>query len=326
MPGQLGRNNLSLVLWGGVFVLSTVVALAVGGSPDWGAVFGLGSDNPVAFALFWKIRVPRVVTALAVGGGLAVVGAVLQSLLRNPLADPFLLGISSASAFGAVLALAAGWPDLRFAVSVGIALLALIFLDRLAFRKGVFSDHHLLIAGVAITYLFAALTGLVIAMADAQKTRGLIFWIMGGFSDLDNLATLLCVVTLLVIAAYLLSKSHQLDVLASGDESAHVLGVRPASLRRRLFFVCSMMVGLTVATAGGIGFVGVLVPHTARLFCGVSHRQVLVLSLLGGGALTVFSDTIARSVFSPREIPVGLITALIGAPFFLHYLSSGRSR
>lgn len=289
-------------------------------------MFGLGPDNPVAFALFWKIRFPRVLTALAVGGGLAVVGAVLQSLLRNPLADPFLLGISSASAFGAVLALALGWANFRFALSAGIALLALIFLDRLAFRKGVFSDHHLLIAGVAITYLFAALTGLVVALADAQKTRGLIFWIMGGFSDLDNLGSLLCVVSLVLVTIFLLSKSHQLDVLASGDESAHVLGVRPAALRRQLFFVCSVMVGLTVATAGGIGFVGVLVPHAARLFCGVSHRQVLILSLLGGGALTAFSDTIARTALSPREIPVGLITALIGAPFFLHYLSSGRSR
>ncbi len=276
-------------------------------------------------ALFWQLRFPRVLTAAAVGGALAVVGAVLQTMLRNPLADPFLIGVSSASATGTVLALAAGISQGRFALSAMAALGTLIFLDSVAYRQHRFSDHHLLVAGVALTYLFSALTGLVIALSDPQTTRGLMFWLMGGFSDHEPWGTWLSMATLLVCTALLMRRGRELDILAAGDETAHVLGVRPHQLRRTLFLLCSLMVGIAVATAGGIGFVGVLVPHIARLYCGINHQALLLLSAVGGATLTVAADTLARTAMAPQEIPVGLITALLGAPFFLLQLQRGRA-
>jgi len=310
--------------WFWLFIALSLVALGLAlgsGQIAWVDLFN--SESNLAKALFWKVRFPRVLAAAAVGGGLALVGAVLQSSLRNPLADPFLLGISSAAATGAVVALAAGWAGARFGTSAIAALLCLTLLDRLAFRGGSFSNSTLLIGGVAVTYLLSAVTGLVVALSDPGKTRGLVFWLMGGFNSLDPLSVVLCSAGLLVSVLYLTAQSGQLDLLAAGDETAHTLGLRPEKLRRTLFLVCSVVVGLSVATAGGIGFVGILVPHIARRFCGVSHRLLLPICLFGGAALTVGADLVARTVISPREIPVGLLTALLGAPFFLYQLRRG---
>lgn len=301
---------------------SVFFSLAVGtGDLVWSELL---DGSSMSSTLFWKIRFPRVLAAVAVGASLALVGAVLQSSLRNPLADPFLLGVSSASATGAVCALALGQFELRFPVAVLAALICLVVLDRLSYRKGLFDHHTLLLAGVALTYLLSSVTGLVVTLSDPSKTRGLMFWLMGGFSSVDASSALLTSVVLLSATLYLATLPVELDILATGDEAAHVLGVRPHRLRRKLFLLSSFLVGLSVATAGGIGFVGILVPHLARTLCGVSHRQLLPLCLFGGATLTLLSDTFCRTVFSPREIPVGLLTALLGAPFFLRQLRSGR--
>jgi iron complex transport system permease protein len=306
-------------------LLALAVSLASGSAPiAWSSLLGSDPGGETSRLLFWQLRFPRVLTAAAVGASLAVVGAVLQTLLRNPLADPFLIGVSSASATGTVLALAAGWTDARFGFAAVAALLTLLFLDSVAFRHQRFSDHHLLIAGVALTYLFSAITGLVVALSKPETTRGLLFWLMGGFSDHEPLGTGLSLLVLVAASVFLARRAGDLDLLAAGDETSHVLGLRPHKLRRQLFLVCSLLVGVAVATAGGIGFVGVLVPHLARLSCGVSHRSVLLLSAVGGAALTTASDTVARTILAPQEIPVGLITALLGAPFFLYQLHRGR--
>lgn len=305
--------------------LALLLGLSVGaGDIVWSQLFGSSPEGHTSRQLFWQFRFPRVLTAASVGATLAVVGAVLQTMLRNPLADPFLVGVSSASATGTVLALALGFADSRFLFATVAALITLLFLDSVAYRQQRFSDHHLLVAGVALTYLYSALTGLVIALSNPEATRGLLFWLMGGFSEQEPLATALSVGALLLACAFLASRARDLDLLAAGDETAHVLGLRPHRLRRQLFLLCSVLVGVAVATAGGIGFVGVLVPHLARLTCGVSHRPVLLLSALGGAALTVLSDTVARTALAPQEMPVGLITALLGAPFFLYQLQRGR--
>ncbi len=313
------------VTWFAVFLAVSFLALWCGsGDIVWSSLWSSDPDSATSKLLFWQLRFPRVLTAAAVGASLAVVGTVLQTMLRNPLADPFLIGVSSASATGAVLALALGFYQGRFACASLAALATLLFLDNMAYRQQRFSDHHLLVAGVALTYLFSAITGLVIALGDPSTTRGLMFWLMGGFSDIDPLATWLSVIGLGLAAALLVRHSRELDILAAGDETAHVLGVRPHALRRRLFVICSALVGIVVATAGGIGFVGVLVPHVARFFCGVRHRDVLLLSAVGGATLTMLADTLARTILSPQEIPVGLVTALLGAPFFLFQLQRGR--
>ncbi|MCA9779850.1 MAG: iron ABC transporter permease [Candidatus Eremiobacteraeota bacterium] len=320
--GLKPRQGL-VFFWIAAFFLAFLLALMVGsGQIGWTDVFG--SESTLGKSMFWKLRFPRAVAAAAVGGGLALVGAVLQSSLRNPLADPFLLGVSSAAAVGAVLALATGMPGLRFPLSIASALVCLIFLDKVAYRKGVFSTHNLLLAGVAVTYLLSAATAVIVLLADPTRTRGLLFWLMGGFSALDVTSTAVCAIMVVVVAAWMQFEHDKLDTLALGDESAHILGLRPNRFRRALFLGSAVVVGLTVATAGGIGFVGILVPHIARLFCGVSHKTLLPLCLLGGATLTLLSDTFARTVISPREIPVGLLTALMGAPFFLHQLRRGQ--
>lgn len=311
-----------LLVWSFLFLLALGISLYLGsGDIRWGELFADGPN--LSKTLFWQLRLPRALAAAVVGGALALVGAVLQSSLRNPLADPFLLGVSSAAATGAVLALASGFPELRFLLSIAASLLCLFFLDALAFRKGSFSNHNLLLGGVAVTYLLSALTAAIVILADPGKTRGLIFWLMGGFSATEPLASSLTCAGLAAACGYFLLRARDLDLLALGDESAHVLGLRPARFRRALFVACAALVGLTVATAGGIGFVGILVPHIARRFCGVSHRELLPLCLLGGAILTLGSDTLARVAFAPREVPVGLITALLGSPFFLFQLRRG---
>lgn len=311
--------------WVGALLLALVIGLCSGsGQIDWWQVLGPATEGDTSRFLFWNLRLPRVVTAAAVGASLAVVGAVLQTMLRNPLADPFLIGVSSASATGAVAALALGLGDARFLLSAMAALATLLFLDSVAFRHQRFSDHHLLIAGVALTYLFSAITGLIVALSSPETTRGLLFWLMGGFSDVEPSNAWLSLGMLLLVGLFLGRRARDLDLLAAGEEASHVLGLRPHRLRRQLFLVCSLLVGVAVATAGGIGFVGVLVPHLARLGRGVHHTSVLWLSALGGAALTVASDTVARTVLAPQEIPVGLLTALLGAPFFLTQLSKGR--
>lgn len=318
-------RTLRVLAWSGILLLALVIGLSWGaGAITWSDLLSEDPQGKLSRILFWQLRLPRVVAAAAVGGGLALVGAVLQTLLRNALADPFLIGVSSASATGAVLALATGMAVWRFPCAILAAAISLFFLDRVAYRRQRFSDHHLLVAGVALTYLFSSLTGLVVMLAPADVTRGLLFWLMGGFAERQPLGTWLCLAALLLSMIFLMLRASDLDRLALGDEASHVLGLRPDRLRRQLFLVSSCLVGLAVATAGGIGFVGVLVPHFARMSCGVRHRDVIMLSCIGGAALTVCSDTLARAVFSPKEIPVGLITALLGAPFFLYQLSKGR--
>ncbi len=318
MPGKI---------WPWLVGLLGALLLGLGsgaGDIAWSELLSSSPDGVLSRSLFWQLRFPRVLTAATVGATLAVVGAVLQTMLRNPLADPFLIGVSSASATGTVLALALGFSDSRFLWAAAAAMLTLLFLDSVAYRQQRFSDHHLLVAGVALTYLTSSITGLIIALSDPEKTRGLLFWLMGGFADHEPLATGLGLSGLLLACLFLGSKARDLDLLAAGDETAHVLGLRPDRLRRQLFLLCSVLVGVAVATAGGIGFVGVLVPHLARLTCGVSHRPLLLLSAVGGAGLTVLSDTVARTALAPQEMPVGLITALLGAPFFLYQLQRGR--
>ena len=269
--------------------------------------------------IVWNLRVPRALLAFLVGGSLGVAGAGLQALVRNPLADPFLLGLSGGAGLGAVLAIALHSPGpwaLPLAAFVGaIAALGLVY--RLGLIGGAALDPRiLLLGGVAIGAFAAAVTTAIVSLADAAELRNAFLWLWGGLSGASW-------DTVLVVALYapiplivLFAASRPLDLLALGEESAGYLGADVEQVKRRVYLAASLLTAAAVAVSGVIGFVGLVVPHIARLTWGHRHRVLLPAAFLGGGALLAFADVLARTVVAPRELPVGVVTALIGVPVF----------
>ncbi|MDQ1077722.1 iron ABC transporter permease [Pseudoroseomonas cervicalis] len=285
-------------------------------------------------AVLTIIRLPRALLAMMVGGGLGVAGAVMQGLFRNPLADPGLIGVSAGAALGAVttivfggalLALGGGllglWllPLAAFAGGLGATLLII----RLGRREGVTAVATLLLAGVAVNALAAALTGMLIFMADERQARDITFWTMGSLSGArwSQMPVLLALVLLPTLA--LLRLARPLNALVLGEAEAFHLGLKVERVKRQATLLAAIAVSAGVAFTGLIGFVGLVVPHLVRLAWGADHRLVLPLSALLGAALLVLADLAARSLAAPAELPIGVVTALLGAPFFLWLLRRG---
>ncbi|GGT91096.1 FecCD family ABC transporter permease [Streptomyces lateritius] len=272
------------------------------------------------------VRLPRVLLGAVVGGGLAVVGAVLQALVRNRLADPFLLGISSGASAGAVLVLVlgvGGGVGITSAVALPAgafagALLALVLVYALARRGATMTGAGLVLAGVAVSYILAALTTLLLVLAGRpEHFQEAMFWSLGGLGSArwDTLA-LPAVVLALGIAA-LLTLARPLDLLLVGEEGATVLGLDTARFRAAVFVLASLVTAVMVAASGAVGFVGLMVLHAARMAVGAPHRRLLPVAALGGALALVLADLAARTVAAPQDIPVGVLTALTGGPFFL---------
>jgi iron complex transport system permease protein len=273
--------------------------------------------------IVWQLRAPRAVLAFLVGGSLGVAGAGLQALVRNPLADPFLLGLSGGAGLGAVVAIAfhvSGPWALPLAAFAG-ALVALWLVYRLGLVGGAALDPRiLLLGGVAIGAFAAAITTAIVALASAAELRNAFLWLWGGLSDASWQAVL-------VIALYapnpllvLLAAARPLDLLALGEEPARYLGADVEAVKRRVYLAASLLTAAAVAVSGVIGFVGLVVPHLARITWGHRHRVLLPAAFVGGGALLAIADTLARTVVAPRELPVGVVTALIGVPVFAFLL------
>jgi len=266
-----------------------------------------------------ELRVPRALLGFLVGGALAVSGAGLQALVRNPLADPFLMGLSGGAGLGAVAAIALRLPGpwaLPLAAFAG-ALLAMLLVYRLGLVAGATLDPRvLLLAGVVVGSFAAAITTAIVSLSEAEQLRNALLWLWGGLSGASwsTLAVLAVYlpVPLLVIAA----SARSLDLLGLGDEPAEYLGADVARVRRRVYLAASLLTAAAVAVSGVIGFVGLIVPHIGRLAWGHRHRTLLPAAFLGGGILLVLSDTLARTVVAPRELPVGIVTALVGVPVF----------
>ena len=327
-PGgaRLRFDRRPLVLFGGVALLAAamVAGIALGAvrvplADIWSVLLG-EQAGPQRYIIV-NLRLPRVLLAALVGMNLAIAGMILQSVTRNPLADPHLLGISAGGGLAAVLALklapttaVANLPPFAFAGSLLGA--AIVYL--LAWRGGV-SPTRLVLAGVAVGALFAAFTtGLL--LPSTLTIQAIMSWLAGGlyarsWPYVRILAPYSAVGGLLALLL-----ARRLDVLALGDEPAAVLGVRVQRLRALLTGLAALLTGSAVAVAGLIGFVGLIVPHIARMLVGAGHRYALPLAALLGGALLVSADIIARTVAAPRELPVGIVTAAIGAPFFLYLL------
>lgn len=269
-------------------------------------------------AIIWELRLPRVVVAMATGAGLALSGTVMQALTRNPLADPYLLGLSSGAALGAVLFLLAGasllMPVGAFLGSLGALLLALA----IARLLGGATPSRAILAGICISALATAATSfLIFWSATGDSYREILSWLMGSLSGALWSDAGLVGVALLLGAPVILFNARALDAFAFGDSAAAALGIDVPRLRWTLLAATALLTGIMVSIGGAIGFVGLVVPHIVRLVLGARHRLLLPQAMLVGAIFMLWTDTAARTLFDPRELPVGIITALLGAPVFL---------
>ncbi|MEV0118550.1 iron chelate uptake ABC transporter family permease subunit [Streptomyces sp. NPDC050844] len=292
-------------------VFSAVVAHLGGGET------GL---TPLRDGIVWNLRMPRTLLAAVCGAGLAVCGTVLQSLLRNPLADPFVLGVSSGASTGAVAVVVLGVGGGVVSVSAGAfagALCSFALVLLLSHALGGSADRVVL-SGVAAMQLFSALTSFVIlTAADAETTRGVLFWLLGSLSGVGWTDVWICAAVLLAALTVCLAQARTLDAFAFGQDAAATLGVHVARTRLILLTVTALLTAVLVSSAGAIGFVGLVLPHAARAVVGSGHARLLPVTALAGAVFLVWVDTLARTVLDPQEVPVGVVTSLIGVPAFV---------
>jgi len=316
---------LALALCGALLVVC-LGALTFGGVHlDWNEVWaGLRNSSPrgQAAVIVREIRLPRILLAVLVGAALAVSGTVLQALLRNPLADPYILGVSSGAALGAIFAL---WLGGRVAtasplVSFAGALATTAWVYLLGRRGGRLSGYTLLLAGVITASFLSAVMLFILTLLSTRDVRGAAFWLMGDLSVVTGarLRLILPTIALAILALYALAKD--LNVLLLGEEEAAHLGVNVARVETLVFVLASLLTGLAVSVSGAIGYFGLLVPHLGRMVVGTDHRMLLPTAALGGAIVLVLSDTLARTVVAPAELPVGAVTAVAGAPVFIYLL------
>lgn len=322
-PAHLTRRRLTVTaaLLAVLLVVSVAAAALVGpvAASLWTAL-GPGGERTSDFAIIFRTRVPRVLLGAMVGGALACSGASLQALLGNPLADPHLLGVSAGAAVAGAIALVAGAdpvsPLVPLAAFLGaLGTVASVFL--VARAAGRTSPHAILLVGVVCNALGAAALMLVNAIASYTQAQGILFWIMGSLTAQSYGLVVVVGLYVLAGAAVLLRHAQSLNLLAAGEEDALTLGVEVEAVRRAAFLAASLLVGAAVAVSGMINFVGLIVPHVLRLLLGPDLRLLLPASFLGGAVFLVWADTLARTAFAPSELPVGVVTALLGGPFFL---------
>ncbi len=283
----------------------------------WRALLGNGEDT--AREVLWQLRLPRVLAAFACGGLLALSGVLLQALLRNPLADPYILGISGGAAVGALAAmlLGAGLAATQLSSFSG-ALLAIVAVFGLGFRTGERNIYRLLLTGVVLSAGCGALISLLLTLAQGEQVKGMLFWLMGDLSHPQGLAFAGFVLLAVGLCATIFSGG--LDVLAGGLDKAAALGVAVARWQMALYFAAAVLTVAALQLGGSIGFVGLMVPHAIRLMGVSAHRWLIPLSVLLGGSFLVLADTLARTLWSPLQLPVGVFTALLGVPVLLWLL------
>jgi iron complex transport system permease protein len=292
-------------------------SIAVGAGDVLSALFG--QPAPGADVVL-QLRLPRALAAFACGGLLALAGALMQVLLRNPLADPYILGISGGAGVGALFAMLLGLPALGIdGLAFAGALGAMLLVFGLAHGDGSWTQTRLLLTGVIVAAGCGALVALMLAVAPEDRLRGMLFWLMGDLAQAtDTWPPLLVLAAALALA---MPFARELNLLARGLLQAQALGVAVSRLRYAVYLLASLATAAAVTTAGSIGFVGLVVPHLVRLATGHDQRLLLPASVLAGGSLLVLADTLARTLIAPQQLPVGVLTALIGVPIFLFLLS-----
>ncbi|PPE66393.1 FecCD family ABC transporter permease [Caldimonas caldifontis] len=315
------------LLLGGV-LLSLMLALGLGSQRvGLGEVLSLlwRASDGVSADIVLGLRLPRALSALACGALLALAGALLQTLLRNPLADPYVLGISSGASVGALLALWAGaawaWVNLGAAAGALVATALVFLLGARAFRRQADSTRasvQLLLVGVIVGAGFGAIVAFILSIAPEAQLRGMIFWLLGDLNGADRWGLPLAGAAVLLALALVLARD--LNLMLLGDGPAYALGVNVRRLRLCVVLLASVAAGLAITVAGSIGFVGLVVPHALRLLLGNDQRVLLPACALAGGAFLMLADTLARTVLAPMQLPVGVLTAFIGVPSFLWLL------
>jgi iron complex transport system permease protein len=303
-----------------------LVSLGIGGvhlSPHqvWRSLAGSGAD-PQSITIVRDLRLPRILLAALVGAALGVSGTVLQALLRNPLADPFVLGISSGAALGEILALWLGglWASVAPLMAFGGALATTAWVYLLGRRGGRLASYTLVLAGVVTASFLSAAILFVLTLLSTRDVRGTAFWLMGDLSVVTSARLSILAPTIVLSIAALYPMGKDLNVLLLGDAEAAHLGVPVARVETAVFLLASLLTGLAVSVSGAIGYLGLLVPHVGRMMVGSDHRLLLPVAALGGAATLVFADTLARTVIAPLELPVGAVTAVAGAPVFIYLL------
>lgn len=312
----------------GVLLVATLLAIVLGvrfggvhlsTGEFLSALFGGGSE---AHRGIIQLRLPRVFLGLLVGGGLALSGSVFQALLRNPLAEPFILGISGGSAAGAVLVIALGLTAAGSLVLPAAAFAGALLAILLVFGVAASADRRLdvrvlLLAGVVVGSFFTAIIAFILSLSEARAVRSAIVWMMGSLAGADWADVAVVAAYTLPSALVLMGLSRALNLMAVGEETASYLGTNVERIKKIAYGVASLMTAAGVAVAGIIGFVGLIIPHTLRLFVGSDQRTLLPLSFLAGGVFLTLADLLARVLLAPIEIPIGVITALVGVPIFL---------
>jgi iron complex transport system permease protein len=297
-----------------VFALSLMSgSISVGTSELWRSIAG---EDILARSLIFELRLPRALTAFAAGGALALAGALMQVLLRNPLADPFVMGVSGGAAVAALSAMLIGLSGFGVDAAAMLgALGATILVFALARGEGGWTPTRLLLTGVVVAAGASAVVSMLLTLGDETQLRGMLFWLMGDLAFSSNPGALLGIFVVALGISFPFAR--QLNVLARSEIQARVLGAPVDALRIGIFLASSVLTGASVTTAGTIGFVGLVTPHLARSLLGADHRLMLPASALLGGTLVMVADLCARTLFAPRQLPVGALTAFVGAPLFL---------
>jgi len=324
--GDLHRMFPPLLILAVVAVLAVGLAVAIGSVPigvgELWAVVG-GGGEALHRTLVIELRLPRALAAFATGGLLGVAGALMQVLLRNPLADPYVLGLSGGAAVGALLAMVFGLGITAISGSAFAgAMVSVVVVFGLAHGTGSWTPTRLLLTGVVVAAGWGAVITFMLAISPTEQIPGMLYWLMG---DLAYARTPWIALTLLAIACLLMVPfGRSLNVLARGPMQAAALGVSVRPLTWSIYAIASLLTAVAVTTAGSIGFVGLVVPHMLRLILGNDQRLILPASALGGGILLVLADTLARTLLAPEQLPVGVITAMLGVPTFLYLLYRSR--
>lgn len=325
MPEHAGRLLTGALLCALLAILLSLLLGSTDISPAEVMRLLVSDDGSTQDRIIDELRLPRTLSAFAIGGILALAGALMQVLLRNPLGDPYVLGVSGGAASAVLIAMLLGLPMLALAPLAFIgALLSMLLVFALGYRQGEHDSTRLLLTGVVMAAGWSAMISLVLAISPPMQLPGMLFWLLGDLSD--TLDPRLALATLGLGLILSLALAPRLNLAAFGMAQAAVLGVNPQRLRLALFALSSLLTAVAVSQAGAIGFVGLVIPHLVRLLGARDHRLLLPLSALLGGSLLTLADMLARTLIAPMQLPVGILTALLGIPVFLWLLSRSAGR